>query len=237
MIETRHRNLDLRQVSGRDHLAHVSHHRLVECEVMGTMLASPHPGEWRTIRHCEAVKCRHYNGSLASTAVEDCLLDTLGQAGPMYLSLDACVFRRVTLRGRLTTMMFRFDPPPFSGAGIGPDFKDMWRDEMVGYYQGGNPADWAIDITEAKFTTLTALTIVPGDLVRFDPERAIRISRDALAGNWAEGMPSVIQICCEAFLEGPFDSFVVQRGESKPNRERFARDAAWMRDRGFADPA
>lgn len=237
MIETSNRNLDLRQISGRDHLAHVSEHRLFECEMMGTMLASRHPGEWRTIRHCEAVRCRHYNSSLAGTAMEDCLLDTMGQAGPMYLSLDACVFRRVTLRGRLTTMLFRFDPHPFTGTGIGPDFKEMWRDEMVGYYRGCSPADWALDVTEAKFTSLTSLTIVPGDLVRHDAERAIRIRRDALVGDWAEGMPGVMQMCCEHFLEGPFDSFVVQRGEDKRNRDRFARDARWMRDRGFADPA
>ncbi|MDR7102489.1 hypothetical protein [Croceicoccus sp. BE223] len=240
MIETSGQALDLWQISGRDHPAHVADHRLVECEVMGTMLASPHPGEWRTIRHCEAVGCRQYNCSLAGTAIEDCLLDTMGQAGPMYLTLDACVFRRVIMRGRLTTMLFRFDPHPFSGTGGGPDFKDRWRAEMAAYYRSGSrnlEADWALDITEARFTALTSLTIVPGELVRFDPDRAIRIRRDALTGNWAEEMPGVMQICCEDFLEGPFDSFVVQRGESKVNRERFAREAAWMRDHGFADPA
>lgn len=232
MIETTGQALDLRQIAGRDHPVQVSGHRLLECEVMGTMLASPKPGEWRHIRDCAAMKCRQYNCLLAGTAIVDCLLDTMGQAGPMYLALDACVFRHVTLRGRLTTMLFRFAPHPFDSAGA--DAIDAWMAAMAGYYRD---VDWALDVRDAKFTALTSLTTVPGHLVRFDPERAVRIRRDALVGDWSVGMPGVMQICCEDFLEGPFDSFVVQRGEAKDNREGFARDAGWMRDHGFADPA
>lgn len=222
--------LDWRTLDGRDHPAHVSGYRLENCEVMGTMLASRHPGEWRTIRDCAAVECRQYNCLIAGTAIENCLLDSMGQAGPMYLSLDACVFRHVTLRGKLTTMLFRFGADMFNGA----DTADAWLPEMLKYYLD---VDWAMDVTEARFTALTALTIVPGNLVRFDPERAILIRRDALIGDWATGMPGVMQICCEDFLEGPFDSFIVQRGESKANRERFAVEAGWMRANGFAETA
>lgn len=230
MITISASELDLRTLNGRDHPTHVSGYRLENCEVMGTMLASRHPGEWRTIRDCAAVKCRQYNCLISGTAIENCLLDTMGQAGPMYLSLDACVFRHVTLRGKLTSMLFRFGAYVVSDAGT----DDAWREEMVKYYRG---VDWAMDVSEARFTALTALTIVPGDLVRFDPERAIRIRRAALVDDWADGMPGVMQICCENFLEGPFDSFIVQRGETKANRDRFAAEAGWMRANGFADPA
>lgn len=234
MIVVAGRSLDLRQLDGCDHPAHVAGYRLENCDVMGTMLASRHPGEWRTIRDCAAVRCRQYNCALAGTAIEDCVLDTMGQAGPSYFTLDACVFRHVIVRGRITTMLLRFDPHPFAGSGMGPSFKDMWPGAMAQYYEG---VDWALDVTEAKFASLTALTTVPGELVRFDAERAIRIRRDALVGAWDTDMPGVMQICCEDFLQGPFASFVVQRSESKANRVRFAADAAWMRARGFADPA
>ncbi|WP_066554048.1 hypothetical protein [Croceicoccus bisphenolivorans] len=227
--------LDLRTLSGRDHPAHVSGYRLENCEVMGTMLASRHPGEWRTIRDCEAIGCRHYNCALSGTAVEDCLIDTMGQAGPGYFTLDGCVFRHVILRGKLTTTLFRFGTDPYEIPAIGPRFSDMWQGEMVRYYRD---VDWAIDVTAAKFTAFTSLTTVPGDLVRFDPARAIRIRREMLTGNWADGMPGVMQICCEDFLGySPFDSFVVQRGEPKKNRERFEDEAGWMRKHGFAEPA
>lgn len=228
------RSLDLRQVNGRDHAAHVEGFRLENCEVMGTMLASRHPGEWRTIRNCDAIRCRQYNCALAGTAIEDCVLDTMGPAGPGYFTLDACVFRHVILRGRITTMLLRFDPPSFGGSGVGPTFEDMWPDEIAKYYLA---VDWALDVTEAQFTALTALTTVPGELVRFDPERAIEIRRDRLVDDWAAGMPGVMQVCCEDFLQGPFASFVVQRGETRANRDRFEREASWMREHGFADPA
>lgn len=232
MIVIADRPLDLRQLEGRDHPAHVAGFRLENCEVMGTMLASRQPGEWRTIRDCAAVRCRQFNCALAGTAIEDCLLDTMGQAGPGYFTLDACVFRHVILRGRITTTLLRFDPNPFGGNGMGPSFKDIWPSEMVKYYAS---VDWALDVTQAKFTSLTALTTMPGDLVRFDPARAVLVRRERLVGDWAAGMPGVMQICCEQFLEGPFASFVVQRGESKANREQFARDAGWLRAHGFAD--
>lgn len=229
MITIAASELDLRTLNGRDHPAHVSGYRLEKCEVMGTMLASRRPGEWRTIRDCAAVKCRQYNCLVSGTAIENCLLDTMGQAGPLYFSLAACVFRQVTLRGRLTSMLFRFGTHRFSDARA----DDAWLKEMVKYYRD---VDWAMDVREACFTALTALTIVPGDLVRYNPERAIRIRRNALLGDWATGMPSIMQICCEDFLEGPFDSFIVQRGETKANRDRFAAEADWMRANGFADP-
>lgn len=235
MITLTGQELDFRTLNGRDHSSQVKGYRLENCEVMGTMLASRHPGEWRTIRDCEAVRCRHYNCALSGTAVEGCVLDTMGQAGPGYFTLDACVFRHVTLRGKITTMLFRFDPNPFEEPAVGPSFKDMWPGAMARYY---SDVDWALDIREARFTALTSLVTVPGDLVRYDPERAILVRREALAGNRAQGMPGVMRICCEDFLAGsPFESFVIQRGEPKKARERFAEKAAWMRANGFADPA
>ncbi|AKM10517.1 hypothetical protein [Croceicoccus naphthovorans] len=228
-------DLDLLTLNGQDQPRHVADFALENCEVMGNMLASVHPGEWRTIRNCSAVKCMQMNCSLAGTVVEDCLLDTMGQKGRSYLQLDACVFIRTTVRGRITTTLFRFDPHPFQDTTTGPKFSDQWRDELAARYRG---VDWALDITEAKFASLTSLVTVPGHLVHFAPERAIRIRREGLTDGWQERMPMIMQICCEDFIfDSPFDSFVVARGEKKADREKFAEWAAIMRAEDFADPA
>lgn len=187
------------------------------------------PGEWNRLRDCRATRCRHDNASLAGVAIERCDLDGLGRAGPSPCFLFACVFSEVRLRGRLTALKINVE---YSMLGDDPDIQAGWNRAMRAFYA---EVDWALDISEAQFTSAPSLEAVPGHLVRRDPARQVLVRRKALEGRDTSALPHAVAL--EWFLErSPFDSVVLAGSCGTARRQKDLDGLRRLRDAGIADP-
>jgi hypothetical protein len=200
----------------------------IDCTFQGQMPTPEQPGDWNLIRDCRASGARQQNVVLWGTAIENCALDGLRRAGPSPMFLNACVMRQVTLRGMIGAIkattsyaVFRSDPR----------VQQRWTDAIVAYYRG---VDWALDISEARFSAGMTFATVPGDLVRRDPRRQVLVRRLSLADRrW---IASPRRIALEWFeKKSPFDS-VVLVGRDEPRHRQADLDALQqLRDLGVAE--
>jgi hypothetical protein len=199
------------------------------CTIALTMLLPKRPGAWNRLRDCRATRCRHDNASLAGVAIERCDLDGLGRAGPSPCFLFACVFNEVRLRGRLTALKINVE---YSMLGDDPAVQAAWNGAIRAFYKD---VDWALDISEAQFTSAPSLEAVPGHLVRRDPARQVLVRREALDGRDIRALPHAVAL--EWFLErSPFDSVVLVGSCETARRQKDLDGLRRLRDMGIADP-
>ncbi|MFE2557187.1 hypothetical protein ACFXGT_14385 [Streptomyces sp. NPDC059352] len=184
--------------SGRE-LADVE---LVGCEFNGCTLAQfDDPGFGLVVRDVVAEKLSAKRCVVDGVRFEDVRVDGLALSSLTHLT--GCLFRRVTLRGRIGPLMAT--SPNF---GLSEDVRAAFVAAAEQYYAEADPAtEWALDITEAEFSEAD-LYYVPGHLVRRDPETQFLLHRDRLAGVDVKGLPLFAQIALERFDESPFDSIV-----------------------------
>jgi hypothetical protein len=187
-------------------------------------------GGWNRMRDCRAEQCRHENAGLYGAAIERCELDGLKRAGPSPLFLFACMFDRVRLTGRLTGIKINPEPDMLASD---PAARARWVAATRAFYAG---VDWALDISEARFSSAPSLEAVPGHLVRRDPSRQVLVRREALAGRDVRSLPRHYAVALEWFVErSPFDS-VVLVGSCEPGRRQRDLDGLrHLRDVGIAD--
>jgi hypothetical protein len=199
----------------------------VRCTIAGRMPLPECPGAWNRLRDCRAEQCRHENVTLSGVAIERCELDGLGRAGRNPLFLWACVYREVRLRGRLTGLKIN----PEYGIRRDPGRQAQWAEAMRTFYRD---VAWALDISEAEFTSTPTLEAIPGHLVRRDPSRQVLVRRAALAGREIRSLPR--RIALEWFIErSPFDSVVIAGSGRKGHRQADLDDMMRLRDMGIAE--
>ncbi|MFE6851735.1 hypothetical protein ACFVDH_13205 [Streptomyces sp. NPDC057674] len=211
--------------SGRD-LADV---QLVRCEFNGCTLAQfDDPGFGLVVRDVVAEKVSAKRCVVDGVRFEDVRIDGLTVSSLTHLT--GCVFRRVTLRGRIGSLMAT--SPNF---GLPEDVREAFVGGVEQFYAGADPAtEWALDITEAEFTEAD-LYYVPGHLVRRDPATQFLLHRDRLAGVDLSSLPLFAQIAVERFGETPFESIVAVAPRRSPNfAERLAAYEA-LRAAGVAE--
>ncbi|MBM1172052.1 hypothetical protein [Microvirga arabica] len=198
------------------------------CTIEGSMRLPKQVGAWNRLRNCRAERCGHNNLSLSGTAIENCELAGLARKGPMPLFLWACVFKHVRLRGTLTGIKLN---PECSILNSDPAIQAQWADAMRNYYQDG---EWALDISEAEFTSAPTLEAVPGHLVRRDPTRQVLVRREVLAGRDLRALPHWVAL--EWFVErSPFDSVVLVGSCVKARQQKDLDGLRQLRDLGIAD--
>lgn len=134
-----------------------------------------------------------------------------------------CLFDRVTLRGFIGDVL------------VQTAWKAVGNAELEVALDFYDCVEWAIDIREAKFGSFT-LTGVPGDKVRFDPERHCRVLVDELRTNdaWRD-FPEALVDTIEDWCELPTDSFVSIAGERSKYFDDWKREHALLRKHGFAE--
>ena len=80
------------------------------------------------------------------------------------------------------------------------------------FYQG---VDWALDITEARFTGVEFSSGIPADLVRRDPESQVILRRSSVVdGTWRERVDNMLAtIWIEDFVRAGFDDTILVAGK------------------------
>lgn len=151
------------------------------------------------IRCIEAVKCTLDNCSVAGTRLEDITIDDLRIKGGM-LYLTGCVLSRVTLRGKIGSLM-AIPPRP----GLGKELSPRASQAIVEAYKS---VDWALDISKAEFTD-ASFDFVPGELIKRDPETQFLLRRERIAEVEPGRFPEATRSLLERFERTPFDSIVL----------------------------
>lgn len=171
---------------------------LMRCEFNGSTLSQfDDPGFNLVVRDTTATRCVVKRSDLSGVRLENVLVDGLTTSSTVQL--DTCVFRHVTLRGRVGSIMVV--PPTPS---IPRETQRAFEEASVQFYAD---VDWALDISEAEFEA-ASIYYVPGELVRRDPETQYLLRRQAFAGVDVGEFPVRAQVEVERFELTPFDSIV-----------------------------
>ena len=172
-----------------------------------------------TLRDCTFKAC-----SMAGVRVEDVTVD--GATFPRS-TITGCVFRHVTLTGRIG--QFILGGPVRS---MEPAMAAAFTEAMTGYYRD---VDWALDIRQASFADAT-VRAVPGELIRRDPARHFLLHRrdrqDVMA---MPGAPPLAKTYFRDFYLEPFDTMVAIASQRSKTYDNQLAELQWLRERGLAE--
>jgi len=190
------------------------------------------PGDWNRVRNCRLSRCRQDNLGFNGVAFEQCEVDGLLRAGPMPLYLFSCVFDRVRVQGKVHSIKIN---PEYSMTGDDATLQIQWDDAIRNFYRD---VEWALDISEAEFTSAPTFEAIPGHLIRRDPSRQVLVRRESLEGaNFDSTALSGASIALDWFLKrSQFDSIVLVGSCLPTYRQRDLDTLQRLRDAGIADP-
>lgn len=181
------------------------------------------PAFGTVVRNVTLTRSGAANCAVHGVRFEDITVDGLSLT--KLHQLAGCVFRHVTLKGRIGPVM----TTPVHYA-LAADVQAAFNAAIVDYYRN---VDWALDITEAQFSDAD-FYLVPGDLVRRDPHTQFLLRR-ATVENTSIELPHYAQICVSRFETTPFDSLVAIAPRRSKNFSRYIEDLEYLRQAGLAD--
>ena len=151
--------------------------RLTGCTLRGCRLVqSDDPGFGLVVRDVALERCRMEGCVASGVYFDDVTVDTLHLARLHLLS--GCVFRHVTLRGKIGPVM-AIPPHPMSR---------LKSEFTAGIVQKYKEVDWALDISEAVFSDAD-FYYVPGELIRRDVNTQVLLRREAFGALDPRGLP------------------------------------------------
>jgi hypothetical protein len=177
-----------------------------------------------SIHRCQHWACSAYGVVFDNVALTDVRGGGVGAKAPSFLW--GCVFSRVRIRGPLSGLWFRWK--------VDPDDDSLSRRFLWANIALYESIDWALDISEARFSIYEALIGVPSRLINRDPTRHFVMAREAALHLAAEsGESTVWRITAQGLIEsGLPDAVIVVGGSGK--RQRTELDAAKaLIDRGL----
>ena len=172
-----------------------------------------------TLRDCSFNAC-----TMAGVKVENV---TVEGAKLSKSSISGCVFRNVSLRGRIG--QFILGGPVRS---LPAEMFVAFSSAMVSFY---SEVDWALDIRDAVFAD-AAIRAVPGQLVRRDGSRHFllhRANRDAVLLRL--DAPALARAYFRDFDLTPFDSMVAIAAQGSKNFKAQLAGLQWLREQGLAE--
>jgi hypothetical protein len=184
------------------------------------------PEERLTIRDVAVSRCAHWACSANGAVLDDITITDLRGGGRAPSFLWGCVYSRVRLRGWISGLMWRWQLDPNDDAK-----SRRFLQANLAMYES---VEWALDITEARFSFYESLMGIPARLVRRDStaqfvmtqESARQLANDA-------GSSSVWHITAAKLVEsGLNDTVIVLGGTGKSLRSRQDQAKALL-DRGL----
>jgi hypothetical protein len=116
-------------------------------------------------------RCEHYACHAFGVAFENVTVHDIRGGGRAPSFLWGCVFSRVVLQGWISGLMFRWQ--------VDLDDERYSRHFLqanLAYYQS---VDWALDVSQARFSFYEVLLGVPSHLIRRDATRQFVMKREA----------------------------------------------------------
>lgn len=147
------------------------------CVFDNAALIPSNPAKRPTIRNMVVNDCAVHSSSIDGAIIEDVVVSNLKRRHvPIFLRANA--FRHVMLSGDIAATEIR------GGIGVLDDeHNEAWDRANAEFYQD---VDWALDIADARFASLSVHGI-PATLVRRDEESSAIVTRQAaLDGEWRE---------------------------------------------------
>jgi len=181
------------------------------------------PGFGLVVRNVVLERCQMDACKASGVLFEEITIDALRLA--QLHQLSGCVFRHVTLRGRIGSVMVK---GPVS---VRRDYSDRVACAVRKYKE----IDWALDVSEAVFTDDAEFYYVPGDLVRRDPNSQALLRREAFS--WADwrDFPGHIGPWVSRFEVTPFDSIVVIAPKGSTKFRKHMSDIEWLHNNGLCE--
>ncbi|MFF7966090.1 hypothetical protein ACFZC3_12085 [Streptomyces sp. NPDC007903] len=203
----------------------ISGYELVGCEFNGCVISQfDDPGMGLIVRDLTAERTAVKRCVVHGVRFDSVLIDGLTTSSLLHLS--GCVFKNVTLRGRIGQLM---TAPP--SATLPETAQSALVQGIVDFYAD---VDWALDISDAEFADAD-FYYVPGTLVRRDPETQFLLRRDLLDGVDLGDVSPYVEIAVSRFDTTPFDSIVAVA----PRRAKYFKEALAgfqeLRKRGLAE--
>lgn len=133
------------------------------------------PAKRATVRNIRINDCRAADATLDGAIIENVTVHNL-QRGRAPIFLRANAYKHVTLSGKIAVVEIR------GKLGVMDDSWDgLWDDANARFYE---PVDWALDISEARFASLS-ISGVPSRLIRRDHDTTAVVTREkAIEGEW-----------------------------------------------------
>jgi len=173
------------------------------------------PEDRPVIRRMTLVRCRIKASELPPVIAEDCVIDTVsfhrGTWGPQLLK--GWAFRHVSVRGNITGSVALTPGPATLGFRASSDATgDPYVVANRRFYED---VDWALDISEARFTSIEMGSGIPSALIRRDPETQVVLRRSTLlARPWRNEVSAPLaRIWIENLLASGFDDRVIVAGK------------------------
>jgi hypothetical protein len=174
------------------------------------------------VRDVTATRCRVDTCTVEGVRFEDVTVDGLATR---HQGLGGCLFRHVTLKGKIGPIL----TTPVS-RGVPAETREAMNAAMVAYYKD---VDWALDISAAEFSDAD-FYMVPGDLVRRDPETQFLLRRDVVTPA-KDSLPVGAKIAASRFESTPFDSIVAVVSRRSKNFARDLEEFERVRKAGLAE--
>jgi hypothetical protein len=197
------------------------------------------PEDRPVIRNVRLVRCHVTASDLPPVIAEDCEIDTIwfhrGKWGPQRMV--GCAFRHVVIRGNVTGSLAFTPGPAVPGLRA---VEDATRDSYVvanrRFYEG---VDWALDIREARFTSVEFSSGIPAALIRRDLETQVVLRRSSLVdGSWqARVKDTLATIWIEDLLLSGFDDCVLVAAKRGRGFSKEIAAIGSLRDAGLLDEA
>jgi hypothetical protein len=152
------------------------------------------------LRNCTLVNCAAYGPIFDEVSITG--LKKEGR-GPLFFW--GAAFRHVILSGRIAGSLIS---NPDSASLCEPRINaSEWNEANAKYYRD---IDWALDISEARFTSIPALRNVPGRLIRRNAETQLLVTRErAHQVPWRNAGYGVYEIVIEKMMMYGMDSTVL----------------------------
>ena len=193
------------------------------------------PGAWFTIRNVSLNNASQVNCSINKAIVEDVRLHDLKRQGEAPLFLWGCVFRHVSLSGRISGLKINRSLSPIPGGG--PPADQVASDEQARQFYAAT--DWALDISRAEFCGGVTFEALPGSKIKRDPDTQVLVSRSALLHSDWESFDygnSAFNIALSWFLKGSlFDSVVLAARMGSKDAKKDLAVLAMLRQQGVAE--
>lgn len=189
---------------------------------------------WNVLSDIRLENVSHWNCGAAGCLFDDVSVHNLKKTGSAPLFLSASVFRHVTLAGNISGLKINRSELET----LVSEEDRRWRDaEVKAFYSS---ADWALDISRAKFPNGASFEALPGDKIVRDRKTQALIRRDALkTTDWKalDYRRTAIDIAIGWFENGSlFDAVVVVPRSSSKYREADAAVIEMLRREGVAEP-
>ncbi|HEY6203917.1 MAG TPA: hypothetical protein VI056_12860 [Candidatus Limnocylindria bacterium] len=186
------------------------------------------------IRNCRLVDCSVHATYLNGAIVEDTIIDGLRTSARTHLLVFGAVFKHVTLRGKIGTLISRPYTHLFDDESH-PERDQQFKQANAAYYE---QVDWAIDIREAQAAEITLIG-VPARLIRRDPATQAVVRRATLADDKWKAIDlgkAYWHVTIQEMLDGGFDDVVLVAPKRSTNYAEHLRGIEILRSERIADP-